>query len=448
VKVQQMDLRTDQDLHDTAAFGEIPSHWKSVPLKRIADFVGRGNAPQYAIESAVRVVNQACVQADGFHIENVKYHIDEDVSGFKGLLKNGDLLLNSTGTGTLGRCCVFDMDGKETGPFFADSHVTIIRDSRRRFLPRFLYYLLSTKQEWITAYAAEGATNQIELQRERLRSLKVPVPPLAEQSAIVRFLDSKYQKIDLLISKKRRLIELLNEQRLNVVTHYVTRGTEQRVATNDSGTMFVGKVPAHWDVRRAKYFFQEIDERSVAGDEELLSVSHITGVTPRSVKSVTMFMAESYEGAKVCRPGDLAVNTMWAWMGAMGVSRHLGLVSPSYAVYRQRSEYYDPDYLDFLVRARPYVAEYLCRSTGIQESRLRMYPDDFFAVRLICPPLSEQIGIVDRIRKETRRLDQLIMKAQREIDLVNEYRTALTFDVATGKVDVCEACRSASGGVS
>jgi type I restriction enzyme, S subunit len=78
------------------------------------------------------------------------------------------------------------------------------------------------------------------------------------------------------------------------------------------------EIPAHWEVHRAKRSFREVDERSENGEEELLSVSHKTGVTPRSQKNVTMFMAESYEGHKLCRPGDIVVNTMWAWMAAIG----------------------------------------------------------------------------------------------------------------------------------
>lgn len=70
-------------------------------------------------------------------------------------------------------------------------------------------------------------------------------------------------------------------------------------------------VPAHWNEQRAKTFFREVDERSKTGQEELLSVSHLTGVTPRSQKKVTMFKAASYVGSKLCRPGDIVINTLW-----------------------------------------------------------------------------------------------------------------------------------------
>src|ERR1017187_4564092 len=90
----------------------------------------------------------------------------------------------------------------------------------------------------------------------------------------------------------------------------------------ESGLPWLGRLPGHWGHLRAKYLFREVDERSATGREELLSVSHLTGVTPRSQKTITMFLAKSNVGHKICRPGDAVINTMWAWMGALGVTQH------------------------------------------------------------------------------------------------------------------------------
>lgn len=104
-------------------------------------------------------------------------------------------------------------------------------------------------------------------------------------------------------------------------------------------------VPEHWNEQRVKTFFREVDERSRTGEEELLSVSHLTGVTPRSQKKVTMFKATSYVGSKLCRPGDIVVNTLWAWMAALGTTRYVGIVSPAYGVYRpHNADSFNPAY--------------------------------------------------------------------------------------------------------
>jgi type I restriction enzyme S subunit len=200
---------------------------------------------------------------------------------------------------------------------------------------------------------------------------------------------------------------------------------------------WLGDIPAHWKIRRAKYFFQEVDERSARGDEELLSVSHVTGVSPRSGKNITMFMAETYAGHKVCREGDLVINTMWAWMGALGVARETGIVSPAYGVYRPilRSGL-EFEYANYLLRSRPYIDEYTCRSTGIRSSRLRLYPDKFLSIPIICPPLAEQREIVERVAEATSSIDAALKTTSNQIELLKEYRKSLIDEVVTGERDV------------
>ena len=193
-------------------------------------------------------------------------------------------------------------------------------------------------------------------------------------------------------------------------------------------------VPEHWDEQRAKVFFREVDERSRTGEEELLSVSHLTGVTPRSQKNVTMFKSASYVGSKLCRPGDIVVNTLWAWMAALGASRHVGIVSPAYGVYRpHRADSFNPAYLDYLLRTRAYVAEYIGRSTGIRSSRLRLYPNQFLDIALIQPPRTEQDQMVAYLRVQDTHIARFI-KAKRElIKLLTEQKQRIVASHLTGR---------------
>lgn len=195
-------------------------------------------------------------------------------------------------------------------------------------------------------------------------------------------------------------------------------------------------VPEHWNEQRAKTFFREVDERSRTGQEELLSVSHLTGVTPRSQKNVTMFKAASYVGSKLCRPGDIVVNTLWAWMAALGASRHVGIVSPAYGVYRpHRADSFNPAYLDYLLRTRAYVAEYIGRSTGIRSSRLRLYPNQFLDISLIQPPRPEQDQIVAYLRAQDAHIARFI-KAKRElIKLLAEQKLRIVDHAVTRGLD-------------
>ena len=203
-----------------------------------------------------------------------------------------------------------------------------------------------------------------------------------------------------------------------------------------SGLEWLGQIPEHWQLYRAKVLFGQVDERSTTGEEELLTVSHITGVTRRSEKNVYMFMADSLEGYKKCESGDLVINTMWAWMGAMGISPEAGIVSPSYNVYRLRNSKCEVWFYDYLFRTARFVAEVICHSNGVWSSRLRLYPQEFFEIRLPCPPLEEQRNIVTYIRNETGHYDVLQKKIEHSIEALCEYRTALISAAVTGRIDV------------
>ncbi len=108
-------------------------------------------------------------------------------------------------------------------------------------------------------------------------------------------------------------------------------------------------------------------------------------------------------------------------------------------MYRQTGDSYLPKFLDLLLRDSAYVAEYRIRSTGIRDSRLRLYPDEFLSIPLLRPRREEQERICAYIDQEDRRFSTLVTKARREIELMNEYRTALIAEAVTGKIDVREA---------
>lgn len=213
-------------------------------------------------------------------------------------------------------------------------------------------------------------------------------------------------------------------------------GLKPYPAYTDTGLPWLGQIPETWKLRRAKYLFREVDERSKTGSEELLSVSHKTGVTPRSQKNVTMFMAESNVGHKVCRPDDLVINTLWAWMAALGVSRHHGIVSPAYGVYRLIDPSgFRPRFADQLLRTPFYSAEYQRCSTGVNSSRLRLYPEAFFRIPIILPPKEEQEAIVRFLAHANQKIDGFIRAKRKLIGLLNEQKQAIIHQAITRGLD-------------
>jgi len=301
---------------------------------------------------------------------------------------------------------------------------------------RYFYYLLLAARSELTSFG-EGSTFK-ELSRTKLETINLITPRSDEQRAIAAFLDRETTRIDQLIAKKERQIELLQEKRSALISHAVTKGLNPKAKMKDSGIEWLGEIPEHWDVFRSKVVFAEINDRSDTGAEELLSVSHITGVTPRSEKEVNMFMAESMAGYKKCKRNDLVVNTMWAWMGAMGIAFHDGIVSPSYNTYRFRSSAIEPRYYDFLFRTRQFISEVICCSKGVWQSRLRLYPEEFFGIRVPCPPSDEQRKIVIYIDQQTGYIEEMRRKIEKSIGMLREYRTVLISAAVTGKIDVRE----------
>jgi type I restriction enzyme S subunit len=263
--------------------------------------------------------------------------------------------------------------------------------------------------------------------------VRVPIPPLAEQRTIAGFLDRETARLDALVAAKERWLELLAEKRRALITRAVTRGLNSAAPLRDSGFPWLGQVPKHWRVERSKWLFKERDERIENDDGEMLTVSHITGVTKRSEKDVNMFEAETTEGYKICLKGDLAINTLWAWMGAMGIAPCDGIVSPAYNVYTPGPDL-DRGYVEALVRMPLFAQEIIRYSKGVWSSRLRLYPEGFFEAWLPVPPLAEQRAIVAHIATATAKLDGLRAAAERTIALLKERRAALIAAAVTGKI--------------
>jgi type I restriction enzyme S subunit len=270
---------------------------------------------------------------------------------------------------------------------------------------------------------------------DNIGNLAIHLPPLEKQEGIVRYLQSTTTTIDSLIAAKQHLIDLLAEKRSVLIERIITKGLDAELPHSDSGIPWLGNIPVHWQTERAKWLFTERDDRSESGDEMLLSVSHLTGVTSRAEKNVNMFMAESLEGYKRCETGDLVINTLWAWMGAMGVTRQPGIVSPAYNVYRPVPEL-DPEYLDLLVRTPRFAEEITRYSKGVWSSRMRLYPEGLYEAWLPVPPKDEQHAIVAHIKQETQKIDAFALATEKTITLLQERRSALISAAVTGQIEI------------
>ena len=175
-------------------------------LADCVEYLSRGKSPNYVDRSKIAVINQACIYWDGINRSKVKYH-NPNSAYEKAVLQNGDVLINSTGTGTLGRAAVYYDSGEIT---IADSHVTIIRTDKNKVLPEFLclYLRHESTQKELYSKCVSGSTNQIELSKEKLLSFPMPEIRVEVQYDIVRRLG----KISRIITIRNKEISALDDR--------------------------------------------------------------------------------------------------------------------------------------------------------------------------------------------------------------------------------------------
>ena len=412
--------------------GEVPENWK---LERGKWLFRKMDRP---IRDADEVVT--CFR-DGI----VTLRKNRRVRGFTESLKEigyqgirrGDLVIHGMDAfaGAIG---VADSNGKGT-PVYS------VCEPGPSANPQYYAYTLRemARSQWIQALTKGIRERSSDFRFEGFGSQPVPVPPLPEQSAIVRFLDHADRRIRRYIHAKQKLVKLLEEQKQALIYQIVTGRIDVRTgqpypAYKDSGVEWLGDVPEHWEMRRLKSKLRPVDRRSSSGTETLLSLRRDFGVVvygehfSRPPQGVTLV------GYKLVEAGQLVVNRLQANNGLLFCSRLSGVVSPDYSVFAARSPV-DMEYLGNLLRTVTYKTHFRRESTGLGTGSagfLRLYDDRLLETPVPLPPLEEQSTLLVSLSEITASLCRAIGRQHEEIALLREYRTRLIADVVTGKLDV------------
>jgi type I restriction enzyme S subunit len=318
---------------------------------------------------------------------------------------------------------------------------TILKKSRP-ISEGFFGYLL--KCDWFIAALQIGITGIREgknVSYEEFGDILLPFPEPEEQNAIAHFLDRETARIDGLIEKKARFIDLLKEKSAAVIDHAVTKGLNPDAPMKPSGAEWLGVVPQHWDVLRIAALFREVAR---VGDPAapVLSVSIHDGVSDAELadedRDRKVNLSEDRSKYQGVLPDDIVYNMMRAWQGAFGAVTVEGLVSPAYVVAKPIAEF-RTKFIEHLLHTKCASEEIRRYSRGIADFRMRLYWEHFRNLRVCLPPLAEQDAILAEIEIETRRIAGLIAKTQQSIDLLREKRAALITAAVTGKIDVRNA---------
>lgn len=232
---------------------DIPNHanWPTNTLDGLCDLISRGKGPRYVESSNVSAIGQRCITDTGFDASLSRPHDEKSMDGHL-VPVSGDVLLNSTGTGTIGRSSVFDGHGQ----FIVDSHVTVLRPRKREADPKWLNELLRNPrlQRHLEANCYTGSTNQLELSRSQLMKTSVPTPTYDEQRLIARTLDT----LDTQIQKTEALIAKLEKVEEGLLHDLLTRGIDEKGRLRPSPVQApelykespLGLIPREWEVRK------------------------------------------------------------------------------------------------------------------------------------------------------------------------------------------------------
>jgi type I restriction enzyme S subunit len=269
------------------------------------------------------------------------------------------------------------------------------------------------------------------------KAIRSPFPPPGEQHAIAAFLDRETARLDALIAKKERLIELLGEKRAALISQAVTRGLDPNVPMKDSGLEWLGEIPAHWNVVRSKHLFSLRNAKAIPSDKQL-TVSQEYGVIFQDE-----FMAREgrrvvqvIKGADILKhvePNDFVIS-MRSFQGGIEWSRIGGATSSAYVVLAP-SKLVDHSYYSHLLKCRQYIQALQSTSNLIRDGQALRF-ENFSLVDLPSLPLSEQKAIATYLDREIAKLDALTAKVREGIEKLREYRAALIAAAVTGKIDV------------
>ena len=370
--------------------------------------------------------------------------------------------------------CLFDIDETPRGVGLSPLKGMItgaydVFSPTPRINPRFLYhYYLFVDEGKLMKPLYTGLRKTI--QRGVFASLKAPLPPPDEQAAIVRFLDHANRKIDGFIRAKRKLIGLLNEQKQAIIHRAVTGKDEVRMVKDEngnssfilqpstlakkpSGIPWLGDIPKHWEVLPlGRVLVERKENNDPIKTKNILSLSLHDGVVPYAEKTRPggNKAKDDLTAYKLAYPGDIVVNSMNVVVGSVGLSRYFGAVSPVYYMLRPRQstdtvEYFDSIFHDVAFQRSLFglgngIMVIQSKSSGkLNTIRMRIPMGKLNRVEIPYPPPSEQLAIVAGIGTEIAPVITAIARTEREIALMQEYRTRLTADLVTGKLDVREA---------
>ena len=424
--------------------GQIPAHWEIKKIKWDTP-VFRGASPRpiddpiyFDDEGEYAWVRIADVTESGMYLERTTKRLSELGASLSVKMESGELFLSIAGS--VGKPCITKIK--------CCIHDGFVYFPRLTCDTKFLYYVFASGQP----YKGLGKLGtQLNLNTDTVASIYMGFPPREEQQAIADLLDRETTRIDELIARKRRLIDLLQEQRTALITHTVTKGLNPDAPMKDSGVEWLGEIPTHWVVYSIKrlegnaaYVVQTgpFGAQLHASDYTnegvpLILIKHVYDwqihedsmpyIDPEKAEQLAMYTLE---------PNDIVFSRVGS-VGRIALvsEKERGwLISGQMLRLRLRSRKIVPEFLIYFISSKA-IAGYL-ELTSLGSTRDSINTSILRQIPIVVPPPSEQLSIIKYLDQEISRSDSLVAKINQAIQKLQEYRTAIITAAVTGKIDV------------
>jgi type I restriction enzyme S subunit len=438
--------------------GEIPEHWNAKRLKYVKSqdknafvdgpFGSNLKTIHYDVKGEVLVIESEFATRGKFVEDDLKRISRAHFETIKrSEARTGDIIIAKIGA-NFGLSSILP---ELEAPAVVSGNSMKLTLNTKLYLNGFIHYHLLQLKYSGAIDLLVATTAQPALSLQGMNTLVLAIPPFPEQQAIASFLDRETAKIDALIAKKERLIELLQEKRTAIISHAVTKGLDPTVPLEDSGVDWLGEVPTHWEVKRIKYlaigqdcgiqmgpFGGMLKDLSVEetgfkvyGQENTINDDFTAGhrwITYKQLLEMARYTV---------RKGDLLLTRK----GSIGKCRVVpddvipGIIDSDTIRVRVNEDWILKSFLVRLMHEAWYLQEQIVWNsrgailTGLNTTTIA-------ELRVAVPPLSEQKEIVAYLDRETAKIDALIAKIREGIEKLKEYRTALISAAVTGKIDV------------
>lgn len=418
--------------------GKIPDNWALRKIKYTLQERIEKNNPIKTTDILSLTAKQGVVPYD--EKDGGGNKPKEDISAYR-LAYPGDIVMNSMNilSGSVGLSKYYGC----VSPVYY-----MLRPQRKSSDVRYFNYIFQTTMFQRSLFglgngilmkeSGNGKLNTIRMRipMEKFGDLYIPVAPDEVQKSIADFLDIQCKRIDEMIANIQNQVEILQAQRKAVITEAVTKGLDRSASFVDSGVQWIGEMPEHWKCIRGKYILKYV-QKPIKEDDGVITCFRDGEVTLRSNRREEGFtMADKEIGYQGIDVGDLVVHGMDGFAGAIGISDSRGKASPVLNVLDTKQ---NKRYIMYYLRSMAYSDVFVALATGIRVRSCDLRWNKLSELLYPVPPIKEQDAIVKHIDSKLKKINEILISKEEQLDILERYKKTIIYEYATGKKEVPSA---------